>query len=246
MCGMQNQSDQHHRAAAMSLMGKMIGSPVLHWALVIAIFLPIAILIYRPPARPQHACGQHNVEGFVELRSEPSFWFFHRTYLAPQCEDPPSSKTTYQASSFLQGMRHMHDVAVQTLQGAGVTLAALLEMMSMWAEGALSPAQLRQGWNCRGHIGEVSAEVARYADIARGTGDAAASGPADNVSAICEIGFNAGHSAAVLLAANANATLYSFDLFWYPYSKRSRDLVAQLFPQRCDFKFEFSTQAKIQ
>ena len=47
-----------------------------------------------------------------------------------------------------------------------------------------------------------------------------------------QIGFNAGHSAAVFLASNPDANLFVFDLFELPYSKRSRELFRQLYKDR--------------
>ncbi|GAX81192.1 hypothetical protein CEUSTIGMA_g8625.t1 [Chlamydomonas eustigma] len=103
-----------------------------------------------------------------------------------------------------------------------VSLSALLKMMTLWAEGSLTEQQKKSGWNTKGNIGEVPAEVARYSAVA--------SSP--NVKTICEIGFNAGHSSIVLLTANPLAKLYSFDLFSFPFSARCRWLLQKLFPNR--------------
>jgi predicted O-methyltransferase YrrM len=52
------------------------------------------------------------------------------------------------------------------------------------------------------------------------------------VKTICEIGFNAGHSAAVMLVANPNAHLVAFDTLQYEYSKTTSALMKELFPDR--------------
>ena len=52
------------------------------------------------------------------------------------------------------------------------------------------------------------------------------------VESICEIGFNAGHSAAFLLAANPTASFVSFDNFHHNYSAYAARSVHALFPQR--------------
>jgi hypothetical protein len=48
----------------------------------------------------------------------------------------------------------------------------------------------------------------------------------------CEVGFNAGHSAAILLTAREEAILYEFDLFDRPYSRQSQQIFGHLYKNR--------------
>ncbi|KAL1518571.1 hypothetical protein AB1Y20_002859 [Prymnesium parvum] len=52
------------------------------------------------------------------------------------------------------------------------------------------------------------------------------------VSTICEVGFNAGHSAVVLLEANPTARLEAFDTFNLPHSAATLAYVQRRFPGR--------------
>ena len=54
------------------------------------------------------------------------------------------------------------------------------------------------------------------------------------VRAVCEVGFNAGHSAALFLALTSpqNATYLAFDLFNQGYSSRALEFISKLFPGR--------------
>lgn len=60
---------------------------------------------------------------------------------------------------------------------------------------------------------------------------------------ICEMGFNAGHSAIVFLE-NTSAQLNSFDLFNLPYSAPTRGFVAARYPGRVKFH-EGNTKATV-
>ena len=53
----------------------------------------------------------------------------------------------------------------------------------------------------------------------------------DSVGTVCEVGFNAGHSAAALLWQN-NATLLEFDVQALPYSAACLETVRERFPDR--------------
>jgi hypothetical protein len=55
------------------------------------------------------------------------------------------------------------------------------------------------------------------------------------VNTICDIGFNAGHSAITFLSANPNATVISFDICKMPWTLNSVGYVKSLFGDR--FKF---------
>jgi len=61
-----------------------------------------------------------------------------------------------------------------------------------------------------------------YFNVARGP----------TVKNICEIGFNAGHSASVFLNANPQANLYSFDIAQFSYTRGNLQLMKDLFPER--------------
>merc|ERR1712037_761980 len=52
---------------------------------------------------------------------------------------------------------------------------------------------------------------------------------------ICEVGFNAGHSAAVFLNANPEAAVYSFDIGPFPYTRGNAELMEQLFDDRFEY-----------
>ena len=77
---------------------------------------------------------------------------------------------------------------------AAVALQAEAKKIEYWLEG---------------HSGEITLERKIYASIA--------SLPV--IRTICEIGFNAGHSASLWLLANPTARVFMFDLFEHKYSK---------------------------
>ena len=56
---------------------------------------------------------------------------------------------------------------------------------------------------------------------------------------VCEIGFNAGHS-AVMLLNSTSAQLHEFDLGALPYSKGSRSFVEAHYPGRAHFHLGYS------
>lgn len=62
------------------------------------------------------------------------------------------------------------------------------------------------------------------------------------VRQICEVGFNAGHSAFYWLAASNRTRLLSFDLGIHPYSKKMADFLSDLFPNRLRIAWGDSTQ----
>ena len=59
---------------------------------------------------------------------------------------------------------------------------------------------------------------------------------------ICEIGFNAGHSAFLFLESNANVSLVSFDIAQYPFTKPIAEHVKYLFPGRFEIVYGDSTK----
>jgi hypothetical protein len=52
------------------------------------------------------------------------------------------------------------------------------------------------------------------------------------VERVCEIGFNAGHSAAAILLAREEVSLRSFDLGQYQHVRRAGETIGALFPRR--------------
>jgi hypothetical protein len=101
------------------------------------------------------------------------------------------------------------------------TLLIFMEGLSRVAEIAAPGFD----WNSMGHIGQIPQQIMYFYKEAKN--------PA--VKTICEIGFNAGHSSAVFLIANPNATLYTFDLGIMPYSNIMKSYFERLFPGR--FKY---------
>eukprot|EP00928_Gymnodinium_smaydae_P030864 TRINITY_DN22826_c0_g1_i1.p1 TRINITY_DN22826_c0_g1~~TRINITY_DN22826_c0_g1_i1.p1 ORF type:complete len:322 (-),score=63.18 TRINITY_DN22826_c0_g1_i1:87-1001(-) len=73
-----------------------------------------------------------------------------------------------------------------------------------------------------GNIASSEKALDMYFNVARGP----------TVKNICEIGFNAGHSAAVFLNANPNANLFSFDIAQFKYTVGNLNLMKELFPDR--------------
>lgn len=61
------------------------------------------------------------------------------------------------------------------------------------------------------------------------------------VNNICEIGFNAGHSAVLLLSSNPKARLFEFDLGKMDYSAAATDFVRRTFGDRFSITFGNST-----
>ena len=64
------------------------------------------------------------------------------------------------------------------------------------------------------------------------------------VETICEIGFNAGHSAGVFLISNPQARVISFDLGNFAYSEEQVRYISSLFPNRLTY-VKGNTQTKI-
>merc|ERR1719515_691716 len=55
------------------------------------------------------------------------------------------------------------------------------------------------------------------------------------VKNICEVGFNAGHSAMLFLLSNPRVKVYSFDLGLHPYTTPATALLSAQFPGRFEF-----------
>ena len=73
-----------------------------------------------------------------------------------------------------------------------------------------------------GHLASSEHQLSFYFEVAK----------APYVKTVCEVGFNAGHSAAVFLIANPNAHVISFDLGQFDYSIRNLKLLQELYPER--------------
>merc|ERR1719382_2153061 len=76
-----------------------------------------------------------------------------------------------------------------------------------------------------GNIASSDKALSMYFHVARGP----------TVKNICEVGFNAGHSAAVFLNANPEANMYSFDIGQFPYTRGNAALMKDLFPDRFEY-----------
>jgi len=76
-----------------------------------------------------------------------------------------------------------------------------------------------------GNIASSEKAFSMYYHVARGP----------TVKTICEVGFNAGHSAGIFLNANPQAKLYAFDIAQFPYTRGNLQLAKQLFEDRFDF-----------
>merc|ERR1719215_2476005 len=85
-----------------------------------------------------------------------------------------------------------------------------------------------------GNIASSEKAMSMYFNVARGP----------TVRNICEVGFNAGHSAAVFLNANPEANMYSFDIGQFPYTRGNAALMKELFPERFEY-IEGSSQEAV-
>ena len=101
-----------------------------------------------------------------------------------------------------------------TLPGAQApfNLSATLATVSVIAEQHLTVPAGRW-WENNGHIGQVPQEIAALRELAMEVGGGVA----------CEVGFNAGHSAAVILEGSGIRLLHEFDIMVQPYSNASCD-----------------------
>ncbi len=78
-----------------------------------------------------------------------------------------------------------------------------------------------------GHSGDILQQTLLYFHLAR----------LPFVSRICEIGFNAGHSAFIWLAANPHVHLVSFDLGVHPYTRAMGKYLRKQFRHRFDIRY---------
>lgn len=90
--------------------------------------------------------------------------------------------------------------------------------------GALAAVAMKTGYKkAMGNSGQVPGEVATLEQLGIPRGQ--------RIETICEIGFNAGHSAAALLMHN-NATLHEFDVMTLKWSRACLDEVERRYPGR--------------
>jgi hypothetical protein len=80
-------------------------------------------------------------------------------------------------------------------------------------------------WHQMGNIAEVKQEILDYLSYAEQPG----------IKTLCEVGFNAGHSATVLLSARQETMLFVFDISNLPYSAAHVKLLKRLFGERLHF-----------
>eukprot|EP00933_Yihiella_yeosuensis_P044359 TRINITY_DN39457_c0_g1_i1.p1 TRINITY_DN39457_c0_g1~~TRINITY_DN39457_c0_g1_i1.p1 ORF type:complete len:317 (-),score=42.91 TRINITY_DN39457_c0_g1_i1:178-1038(-) len=76
-----------------------------------------------------------------------------------------------------------------------------------------------------GNIASSEKAFSMYYNVARGP----------TVKNICEVGFNAGHSASMFLNANPKANMYSFDIGQFPYTRGNSKLMKELFKDRFEY-----------
>jgi len=106
-------------------------------------------------------------------------------------------------------------------------LSLLLNATTAIAASTISPTSAERGtlkmFQGAGHIGEVPLEVIAYQKASK----------VNAIFHICEIGFNAGHSAIILLHMNPNKAKYTvFDIPHVKWGHRCAQFLSYLFPNR--------------
>lgn len=76
-------------------------------------------------------------------------------------------------------------------------------------------------WICEGHIGRNKAQITKLIELCK----------KHNFQNILEIGFNAGHSSALMLE-NSNACVVSVDICSHPYTYDGKDVIDNIFQER--------------
>jgi len=114
----------------------------------------------------------------------------------------------------------MNNAAYHAAQYARLT--PLLDAATRIAESFMNKTGI---FNAMGGIFSVPEEVQYYARLAN----------LPNVSVICDIGFNAGHSAITFLESNTNATVISFDINKLPWTMNSVAYVQDKYKNRFHF-----------
>lgn len=104
-------------------------------------------------------------------------------------------------------------------------LDTLLKAASMVAASSVEKEERGEIFKHMGHIADVQEQVSAYRSLAL----------KDEVSRICEIGFNAGHSAILFLSSDKTNKLTSFDSGTLQWSPISAKFVSFLFPNRFSY-----------
>jgi len=126
-------------------------------------------------------------------------------------------KTPRAANAVHTTRRHVEDVPVSTPE-LDILFAELDVLVANFTKHGDDSAALYRLGSIAGHRSQVDFYYR------------AAASPA--IRQICEVGFNAGHSAAVWLTANPTATVQSFDLFHLPWNRACASLLKARFPGR--------------
>jgi predicted O-methyltransferase YrrM len=122
---------------------------------------------------------------------------------------------------------HLLPSPVQTSQ-EHLLLEVLLESITEQYGADRYPDEFlkTRAWEGNSHIGNRPPQFKFVYDLVRQM----------QPNRVCEIGFNGGHSAAILLsAAGPNAKLVSFDLQTFTYSSRAQRLLDRLFPRQIEW-----------
>jgi len=120
--------------------------------------------------------------------------------------------------------------AVDPVECAGVVLGIVKQgrraLFHLAVQEILMPpfaaAGLDIALTMEGHIGAYAEKIDLVLDVV----------DMEGVSTICEVGFNAGHSALLFLGFNQDTSLLSFDLGHHDYTWVSANTVLELFPGR--------------
>jgi predicted O-methyltransferase YrrM len=78
-----------------------------------------------------------------------------------------------------------------------------------------------KSWICEGHIGRNKNQIQKLTELCK----------EHKFKTILEIGFNAGHSTALMLE-NTDAEIVSVDIGGHPYTFEGKDVIDEVFPNR--------------
>jgi hypothetical protein len=134
--------------------------------------------------------------------------------------------TTFAVVGLFQSKTQLYSYADENCVSKSMLRGLDERMQEISTNAALVSSRDRESmFNGMGHIGQVPTEIREYA--------AAALLP--HVKTVCEIGFNAGHSAAVFLTANENSKYIVFDIGDLPWSQGQIEYIDELFPGRMTY-----------
>lgn len=114
---------------------------------------------------------------------------------------------------------------ISTGPTAGELTFVLLKSVTVLADDLLVPSERQSWWASNKHPGEFPKQAALMSELASAVPNAT----------ICQLGFRAGHSSALLLSASRNGTLYIFDQMELPYSIRQLSILGRMFNPRQHF-----------